>query len=94
MRNRELVKLSSLFEKYRKSLVAPEKSVINVFIEVVDDIFKLKLNKNKVSYNPSTKTLSLVGGGLLRNELKMHELEIINHMKGRLGEKSAPKRIV
>lgn len=90
----ELKKLSSLFEKYQKNLIAPEGSVINVFLEVVNDLFKLKLTKEKVRYNPSTKTISLVGGGLIRNELKLHEVEILAHLKGRLGEKAAPRRIV
>lgn len=90
----ELKRVSSLFEKYKKTLVAPESSVIEVFLEVLDDVLGIRIEKSKVRYVPGTKTLSIQGLGSLRSEIKMHEKEIMNHLKGRLGEKSAPKKIL
>lgn len=94
MQRGELKKVSSLFERYKKTLVAPESSVISAFLEVVEDLLSVKLVKEKVRYSPVSRTLSLSGLGSLRSEIKMREEEIINHLKGRLGEKSAPKRVL
>lgn len=83
-----------MFEKYKKTLVAPESSVIEVFLEVVEDVLGIKVKKDIVKYVPGTKTLSILGAGSLRSEVKMREEEILTHLKGRLGEKSAPKKIL
>lgn len=90
----ELKKVSSLFDKYKKSLIAPEASVVNVFVEVVEDLLGTNCPKERVRYNPSTKTLSFSGAGVIRGECKVHEMEIITHLRGRLGDKSAPKFIL
>lgn len=90
----ELKKLSSLFDKYKERLIAPERTVIDSFVEVVSDLMGIALDSKKVKYMPSTKTISFVGSGAIRNELKLQEKEILLHVAGRIGEKNAPKRIV
>lgn len=90
MRGKEIKKVSDLFDKYKKRLVAPEGSVIEAFIEVVDDLLSIEVAKSKVKYNPASRTLSLKVAAALRSEIKIHESEIIAHLKGRLGEKNAP----
>lgn len=90
----ELKKASDLFEKYKARLVAPEGSVVNAFIEVVEDLFGIKLSSSQVKYRPGTKTLSLIGVAPLRQEIKRREREVLDHLKGRLGEKGAPKTIL
>lgn len=89
----EMVQVSGLFEKYKKSLIAPQKTVIDTFCEVVEDILSVSVPKNKIKYSTSTKTLSIIGGAL-KSEVQLHKNEILIHMKGRLGEKSAPKEIL
>lgn len=90
----ELKKLSSLFDKYKERLVAPEASVIDAFVEVVKDLLGFDMDKEKIRYSPGSKTLSLVGSGALRSELKLHEKEILTHLTARLGNKSAPLKIL
>lgn len=90
----EIVKLGDLFEKYRKNLKAPQGTVIESFCEVVEDVLCITIKKEKVKYSPSTKTVSLVIGGALKSEIQLHKKEILNHLKGRLGEKSAPTEIL
>lgn len=90
----ELKSVSSLFERYKKTLVAPEASVVTAFLEVVYDLMSVKVDKAKVRYAPTSRTLSLVGLGSLRSEIKMREAEILDHLRGRLGEKGAPKRVM
>lgn len=94
MRTKELTKLSSLFEKYKQKLIAPEGTVINAFLEVVEDLYGFKIKKDQVRYSPSSKLLSVVGKGPLRSEIKLHEAEILSHLKGRLGTGNAPKKIL
>lgn len=94
MRTKELTKLSSFFERYKKRLIAPEATVINEFLEVVEDLYGIKVPKEKIKYTPSSKTLTFVGSGALRSEIKIHKKEIMTHLKGRLGEKNAPKIIL
>lgn len=90
----EIVKLGDLFEKYRKNLQAPEKTVIIAFEEVVFDLLEIRIPKGKVKYVPTSKIISLIGGGPLKSEINLHKEDILNHLKGRLGEKSAPKDIL
>ena len=87
-------KISDLFSVYKKRLVAPESSVIEAFAEVVEDLIGLSVAKDKVSYSPRSRTLNLNLSGPLKTEIKMREAEIIDHLKGRLGEKNSPRQIV
>lgn len=94
MRGGDAKKISDLFAKYKNTLVAPESSVVEAFIEVVDDMFGIEIPKKNIRYQPSTKTLSLTGNSALKSEIKIKEKEVINHLKGRLGPKNAPKAIL
>ena len=87
-------KLSHLFEKYTTSLIAPERTVINTCIEVVDDLYGWKLERSHFAYSPHTKILSITTSGPLKTELLLHKPEILEHLKGRLGVRSAPKDLI
>lgn len=93
-RGQGIKKLSSLFDKYKNTLIAPERSVINAFFEVVEDLYGWDIPKNYITYNSKNKIISLKTSGTLVSEIKLHKQEILNHLKGRLGEKSAPKDII
>ncbi|MDC1205549.1 hypothetical protein N8083_01740 [Candidatus Pacebacteria bacterium] len=90
----EIIKIGDLFEKYRKTLVAPQRTVIETFCEVVLELLSIEITKKSVKYSPSTRILSVGTGGPLKSEIKLHRTEILAHMKGRLGEKNAPKDII
>lgn len=90
----EIRRVGDLFEKYRRTLIAPQRTVIVTFCEVVEEVVGYKLDPKKVKYAPHTKTLSLIGGGPLRSELHMRREELLAHMKGRLGEKNSPAAIL
>ena len=51
----EIKRVSDLFEKYRKTLIAPQKTVIGAFVEVVDDVLGIKLKPESVRYAPGSK---------------------------------------
>lgn len=94
MRGENIKKVSDLFDKYKKRLVAPEASVINAFVEVVEDLLDLKIDPKQLKYNTSTKVLVMNLNSQLKTEIKINQKEIISHLKGRLGEKNAPNTLL
>lgn len=89
-----VVKISELFKVYTDRLRAPQKTVIKTFIEVVEDMFHITLKDDQCAYMVTSRTLTLHAGGPLKSEILLHKKEILTHLKGRLGEKSAPREIV
>lgn len=94
MRGGDIKKVSDLFLKYKERLIAPESSVTNAFVEVVEDLMGVKVSVDRVKYTPSSRTLSLNLPATLKSEIKLNEKEIISHLKGRIGVKNAPKTIL
>ena len=90
----EITKLSTLFEKYKKTLKAPQGIVIDCFTEVVSELLHIEIAKESVSYTVFNKTLRVRLSGPLRSEIALRKKEILAHMKGRLGEQSAPTEII
>lgn len=86
--------LGSLFEKYKKTLKAPEGSVKKEFCEVVADLLEIEIKPEKVSYTPSTRVITLTVGGPLKQEVLLHKQDILTHLQGRLGPKNAPSELI
>ncbi len=93
-KDRQLRSINSLFDTYKKRLKAPQKVVVEAFCEVVEDLFGVTVPAERVQYKPASKTLSVAISGVLKSELKMREQEVLTHLRGRLGEKSAPTTIL
>lgn len=89
----EIMKLSDLFDKYKKILKAPQGVVVDCFIEVVDDLIGIKISKEQISYTVHTRTLSVRVSGPLKSEIKLRKKELLVHIKGRLGD-GAPLEII
>ena len=87
-------KISDLFAKYKNTLQAPEKTVIDCFREVVEDVVGLSIPPQAVKYAVHSQTLSVNVRGVFKSEIQLHKKEILTHMKGRIGEKNAPKNII
>jgi len=92
--NSKATKISDLFEKYKKTLKAPQGIVVDCFREVVEEVIGLPIRKESVRYTVYNKTLSVSVPGPLKSEIKLRKSEILSHMKGRLGEQSAPLDII
>ncbi|MDB9944436.1 hypothetical protein OAD26_00350 [bacterium] len=86
--------IGSLFDKYRKRLKAPQKTVINTFQEVVADLFGIHIDEKDCGYTVSNRMFRLNVSGPFKTEILMRKKEVLLHMKGRLGEKSTPKEII
>jgi|GEM_PF-371488 len=92
-RRGEITKVSDLFEKYKTILKAPQGTVVKEFIEVVQDLLGIKIDRKYIRYSVATKTISLTAPSALKQEISLHREEILLHLKARLGEKSAPKLV-
>ena len=93
-RRGEIVAVKDLFEKYRKTLQAPQKTVELEAIRVIGEITHLKLKEEQVSYTVSTRVLSVNASSLIKQELKMKHNLIIAELKKQLGTKSSPQTIL
>ena len=90
----EVTAVRDLFEKYKKRLQAPQKTVELEAIRVVGEIAEFTLKEYQVAYTVSTRTLAFNVPSLLKQELKLHYKTILDELKTRLGEKSAPLNII
>lgn len=90
----KLEQISSLFAIYQKKLRAPQKTVVNECIDVIDDIFAVRIKVSECAYIPQTKTMHIHIRGPFKSEVMLRKEEILTHLKGRLGEKSAPNCIL
>lgn len=93
-KERKLSPITDLFDKYKRTLKAPQGVVIEAFVEVVADITGFTLNHDQVRYTVVTKTISIRASGALKTEIKLNQEEILRHLRGRLGLSSTPKLIL
>jgi len=94
MRGEGIKRISDLFDSYRKRLRAPQKTVVQSFCEVVEDVSGITLKTASVSYTPSSGVLVLNVPGQIKTEILFKKDEILLHLKGRLGPQSAPVNII
>ncbi len=93
-RRGELTKVSDLFAKYKDNIKAPQKTVVEATVEIVNEVAGIQLDSTKCQYNVSTRTLATNAPAIVKQEILRQHDDIIAHLKGRLGEKSAPLRII
>ena len=87
-------RISDLFEKYTKSLIAPDSAVVEAFREIAEDLFGITISKQQCSYKSSTRTLRVTLSGPLKSEILLRKKEVLTHLKGRVGEHNAPEDIL
>lgn len=88
-----MVGITDLFQKYRERLVAPERTVITTFCEVVHDLYGIEIPVAVVMYTPRSRSITLRASGVLKQEIALHQSEILSHLQGRLG-RQAPTKIL
>lgn len=93
-RRGEIIAVRDLFEKYRKTLQAPQKTVEIESIRVIGEIVGIKLNESQIKYTVTSRTLVLNVPSLIKQEVKFHHEAILKELKNRLGVKSSPQCIL
>ncbi len=92
--DKPLTTIKGLFEVYKTRLRAPQGSVIAAAVEVIHDLQGLTVENRLLSYSPQSRILSIHARGPLKSEILLHKEEILAHLTGRLGAKSAPTQII
>jgi hypothetical protein len=90
----EITAVRDLFEKYRKTLQAPQKTVELEAIKIIGELTGIKLREDQISYLPSTRVLSINAPSLIKQELKTKNKQILDELKNSLGVKSSPQTIL
>jgi hypothetical protein len=89
-----IVKVADLFEKYKKTLKAPQASVVKAFQEAVEEVLGVRIIPHQCVYSPRTHTLLLNMGGPQKTEILFKKKEILFKVGERVGEKNAPTQIL
>jgi len=87
-------KIGDLFEKYKNKLQAPQATVVNGFIEVVEKEFDYHIQKHLCTYSPHSKTISLSISGPVKTEILLNQNLILTELSKKIGEKNTPKQIL
>ncbi len=93
-RRGEIIAVRDLFEKYRKTLQAPQKTVEVEAIRVIGELTKLTLKEDQIEYVVNSRVLSIKAPGLFKQEIKLQQNAILAELKKRLGAKSSPQSIL
>jgi hypothetical protein len=93
-RRGEVTSVKDLFSKYKLLLTPPQKTVEMEVIRVVGECVGLRLAEGQVAYTVSTRTVNLQVSGMIKQEVKIKQQEILAELKRRLGEKNAPVHIL
>jgi hypothetical protein len=93
-RRGEITAIKNLFEKYRKTLQAPQKTVELEGIRIIGEMTNITLREDQLEYTVSTRVLSVKAPSLIKQEIKMKQQAVLDELKNRLGAKSAPQTIL
>lgn len=93
-RRGEIVAVRDLFEKYRKTLQAPQKTVELEAIRVIGELVHITLKEHQVSYTPSSRILALKAPSILKQEVALKKEAVLAELRQRLGAKNAPQTLL
>jgi hypothetical protein len=93
-RGQGVVHVKDLFAKYAASLKAPQKTVIQAFIQAVSDVVGHTLTASQCTYSVNTRTITLAVSGIIKTEILFKKQQILTRLTTTLGERSAPKEIL
>ncbi len=89
-----MVAVRDLFQKYKNTLIAPQKTIELEAVRVLGEVCNLKLKEEQVKYTPSSRTLVFVVSSLLKQAMKINQNKIFTELKKRLGPKNSPTTIL
>ncbi len=93
-RGQGVVHIKNLFTKYSTTLHAPQKTIIQAFINTVKDTLGRVIQPEQCSYTPHTQILTITASGILKTEILLKKKEILKAMSYVLGARNIPKEIL
>lgn len=86
--------IGTLFKKYSETLQAPQQSVINACIEVIQEIYQYPLTTDQCRYTVASKTLTLTIKGPYKSEILLNKTCILEEIEKRVGKQNTPQNIL
>ncbi|MEZ4194906.1 MAG: hypothetical protein R3B53_00700 [Candidatus Paceibacterota bacterium] len=93
-RRGEITPLKNLFNKYKNTLIAPQKTVEMEMVRVVGEVVGITLKESQVAYTVSTRTIAIIASGMIKQEVKIKNKLILAELKKHLGAKGCPLHII
>ncbi len=93
-RRGEVVAIKDLFSKYKNTLIAPQQTVEMEVVRIVGEVLNFKLKEDQVTYTVSTRTVYIKAPGMVKQEIKIKQPQILTELKKRLGAKNSPEIIL
>jgi hypothetical protein len=90
----EATRISNLFSKYIKLLKAPQGTVVNACIDVIEEVYGITMRKDQCVYQVSSKTLTVHLSGPLKSEIALNKKVILEEVGKRIGVENTPKNIL
>ena len=93
MRGNGLQSVGGLLARYKK-LAPPQGIVVSVFIQVVERVCGVLLQKKYITYRVHSRTIGIQGGGPIKSEVTLKREAILRACREELGETNSPLHIV
>ncbi len=91
---KKMKQVGELFNRYKLLFKPPQDSVERVCVEVIKNITGFDIDKKNVSYNVSTRTISLKIPSVVKSEIWFKKKEILQQLKRELGENNYPENLI
>ena len=82
--------IGNLLSRYKDRLKPPQASVEKVFLEAVESITGLTIDKSRVRYNVAGRTISLQVSAMIKSELKTKQTELQKYLTEKLPKDRVP----
>ncbi len=90
----KISKLSDLFSVYKKRIRPPQKTVETAFKKAVKDIVGVDINCQSIEYVVANKTIILHTSGIIKTEIKRHQIDVLQKLSSDLPVDSVPVVII
>lgn len=90
----EIVAVRDLFEKYHKTLQAPQKTVELEAIRVIGELVHITLKEHQVIYTPNSRILAIKVPSIIKQEVMLKRDDVLLELKQRMGGKNAPQTLL
>lgn len=86
--------ISALFQKYQATLTPPQASVEKQTVAAIEHTTGIVLKPEQVTYQPTTKTLTLSVPSVVKSELLQRKKIILQALQTTLGPKHTPTELL
>ena len=82
--------LSSFFDKYKKTIKAPQASVEKEVVSVIKEVVGIEIKFEQITYMPASRTVTLQAPSIVRSEVLKYKADILTKLNQSLGVANSP----